>query len=400
MKTFYIQLRIDNKDGSGTKIDPFDGEKFDNSLQKIRDLTYPTPDELVTINILDGHFKTKGVRLGKNWIIKGAGIDYTFIELEDVGDKGFHHPNVNVMGSVYHGSGYVDPVWLNYLQVSDLTLDANWALQSAKNNTYVKFAGLQALVTKALIQRIRVINWGSNGNVLDHAEAFPLFLETYGSEETQITIKNCIVEGQFHTTSGYCTAINVTTSQGEADRISFGSRKSISAIITGNKVIGVYGNAYGCGHSENVLWENNKAYGCLSCFNSDTGRNKGLKIVKNSFYRCNQGIHIGNNFSGPFEDIEITGNRFDLTSPWLNKYTTPNPSVGYCYGVRLGGKTNNTKITGNTFKSLYGLKGIEDYTYGIGAAFGTNTNWTQEINVFTNIKDIISADGPLFKEIT
>ncbi len=400
MKTFYIKLRVDGKTGSGTKTDPFNGEEgfFDEAIKKIKELTYPTPDEPVVINISDGKYKTKGVAVGKNWTILGVGINHTFLQLVDVGSNSFHHPNVNVIGSVYYGRGTDDPVWLDYLKVSGLTLDANWAQQSARTLMGVKYGGIQANVTKCLIQRIRVINWGSNGQDLEHAEAFPIFMSTYGDENTQIIIQDCIVEGQYSIRSGYCTAIMVQTYQNAGDRIPFGTRTSTAAIVRRNKVIGVYGSAIGCGHSDNVLYEKNQAIGCLAGFNCDTGKNKNIKFVGNSFVRCNDGISIGNNFSGPFENIEITDNNFQLTDPWLNKYTDT-PTVWYCYGVRLGGQTKNTRIIANSFKSLNGLRKLTDKTYGVGAAYESDTDWKQENNIFTNIGDVVAVGAPLYENL-
>ncbi len=398
MKTFYIKLRVDGKQGDGTKLNPLNGEEgfFDESIKKIKEITYPAPDEQVVINILDGHFKTGGITVGKNWIIQGVGINHTFIELNDVGENSFHHPNPFVIGNAYSGRGSNDPVWSTYLKVSDLTLDAGWLKQSARMIGGVKFAGLQANVTKGLIQKIRIINWGSNGVILEHAEAFPLLMTTYGSEDTQIIIQDCIVEQQHTALGGYCSAIMLRTHQdGGGDITEFGKRISTAAIVRRNKVVGVYGSAFGCGYSENVIYENNKVYGCLTGFNCDTGKNRGIKFSNNSFTRCNEGISIGNQYNGPFENIEISGNTFILTEPWLNKYTEK-PTVWYSYGVRLGGKTNNVKIIANLFKSINGLRGLEDKMYGIGAAYSSDTNWKQENNTFVNIKDIIAIDGPLF----
>lgn len=394
MKTFYIKLRWDDKFGVGTKIDPFNGYLFDEAIKKIKELTYPNPDEIITIRIQDGVYKTKGVAVGKNWIILGAGMDSTFIELIDVKNTHYHHPNIQVIGTAWYGTD--DPPWANYLKVSDITLDAKWFDQSEKLTPNIKYAGLHAQVTRGLIQRVKVKNYGSNGAVLDHAEVFPLSLSTYGAEDTQIIIQDCIVESQQRTGAGYTSAIMVQTYQNQGDRIPFGTRTSTAAIIRRNRVMGTYGSAYGCGHSENVIFEKNKAYGCLSAFNCDTGKNRNIKFTYNSFLNCHEGIHIGNVSSGPFENIEITNNTFTLTDPWLNKYTEK-PTVFYSFGVRFGGNTINKKVLNNKFKSIYGLKGIENKMYGIG--YDSEAVFTETNNEFINIKNKIIDKAPLFEEI-
>lgn len=398
MKTFWIKQRSNGRGlGAGTQTDPFDGAQFDNAIAAIKTAA-PAPDESVTINILDGRFETNGFTPGNNWTIAGRGIDITVMALRDVGMAGFHHPDNFLIATAWWGQPGNGLVWVNYLKVVDLTLDIRWPIQSARQTARIKYGGIYAQVTTGLIERVRVINWGSNGLVLENSEAFPIFMVSYSDEKTHIEVTDCVVELQHQFHGGYATAILISTIQTQqgGDRIPWGTRVSPAARITGCRAIGIDGHGYGTANSENVLFLNNTATACKTFFNGDTGLNRNVHFECNTAIACNQGIHFGNPGSGEFSGFRILGNKFDLTEKWLNEKINPQRSE-YSYAVRLAGRTKGTLIAGNTSRSLYGPRALKDGMYGVGIATPSDTDYTVGAgNTFIDISDAIAISPPVY----
>lgn len=342
---------------------------------KIRDIKSKATDVNVKIQIkLDaGVFKTNGIAPGLNWDISGAGIDLTTLILNDVGDKGFHAPNNYIIATANYGGS--DPSWNNVVRVADMTLDANWQNQTARTVVAYKYGGVYLQASDITIERIKVINWGSNGINVDYSEAFPIFGVTYSSETSHVLIQDCIVEKQFLYNGGYATAVMVQTMQpGAGDRIPYGTRKSESALVRRNQVYGVVGHGYGCGFSENVLFDNNICIDSKTGVNIDTGNNRNIKFTNNKFLLCTQGIHFGNAYSFTFDDFVIKNNYFMLSTPFYNAFTSP-PMSEFVYGIRASGNTHNTNISGNRIRSGCKLSEISQGIYGIGLA-GVNVGMT------------------------
>lgn len=318
----------------------------------------------ITIELDGGTYETVGIAPGLNWTIKGKGIDVTILKLKDVGTNGFHYPNNYVVATAHYGGK--DPAWNNNVKIFDLTLDANWENQSARTVPSVKYGGVYFQSTEMTIERVKVVNWGSNGLKVEYSEAFPIFGVTYSSEVTKIVIQDCIVTGQHMYKGGYATAIMVQTMQPNAgDRIPYGSRKSTSAIIKRNRAYNIYGHGYGVGWSENVIFEDNDCIDSKTGTNIDTGRNRNIVFKKNRFLLCNQGVHFGNSHSGEFKDFVFEDNYFLLTVPFYNAYLVP-PKSEYAYGIRASGNTFNTKISKNKILSGCKLKDYNQGIYGIG----------------------------------
>ena len=363
---------------------------------KIKDIKSKVTDvnAKVKIQIDAGTFLTNGFAPGLNWEISGKGIDVTNLVLRDVGSTGFHHPNHYVIATANYGGK--DPSWNNTFKLTYVTLDANWPIQSARTMSSVKYGGVYIQATDIVFERIKVINWGSNGLNVDFSEAFPIFGVTYSDEKTHILIQDCIVEKQFLYNGGYATAIMVQTMQpGAGDRIPYKTRKSESALIRRNRVYGVTGHGYGCGFSENVLFDNNDCVDSKTGVNIDTGNNRGIKFTNNKFMLCNQGIHFGNAYSFEFIDFEIKNNYFFITTPFYNAYINP-PKSEYAYGVRVSGNTTNAIISGNKVKSGCKLSTYTDGIYGMAYAGNNSFLNINPDNVYDGINTGVINNPPFY----
>ena len=171
MRTCHIALRTDGKPGDGTQPNPYNGTDFDAAINAIK----KAGDDPVTVILGPGVFLTRGVAPGKNWTIRGNGMFATRLRLTDVGTTSFHHPNIYVVATANYGGS--DPEWNETFSISDLTLDADWTHQSARESSNVKYGGVYVQTARATMQRVRAINWGSNGLNLDHSEAFPITMD-------------------------------------------------------------------------------------------------------------------------------------------------------------------------------------------------------------------------------
>lgn len=392
MDKYHIKHRLDGKRGIGTIADPFNGNEFDWAISEIKRLKgYDTP---VAIKIGEGTFSTIGFAPAKNWVIRGSGMRKTTLKLQDVGLKSFHHPDVHIISTAWYGG--FDPAWAETITVSDMTLDCDWSNQGGRQTQYVKYAGVHASCTRGLIERIRVINWGSNGVGKFHSEVFPISLQTYSDEGTYAVIQDCIVEKQFQYEGGYSTAINIVTTRPEGgDRIPWNTRKSRAGVVRRNRAYGIYGHGFGCGHAENVLFEDNVAVDCKSGFNCDTGLNRNIVIRKNSFVHCVQGIHSGNMWNGGFTNFVIMENDFHVTEKWFNAWLEPQ-MYEYSYGVRIGGNTKGFKILRNSFLCLKGVKSLIDGSYGVGTAADSDIEFEIKDNRFEGFKDEIVLKAPVY----
>jgi len=366
---FSIQHRLDDKLGSGSTSDPFNGNRLDEVIAEIKRRATKDDDQ-VRIDFGRGKFETKGIAPGLNWRISGSGMRETVLALKDVADGSFHHVNVYVVSSAYYGRS-TDPTWLDYFEIRNLTLDCQWPLQSAREDENVKYGGVHANVIEGKVVNVRVINWGSNGLNPASSEAFPIFLETFSAEDTFLLIEGCEVEKQHQYQGGYATAIMVQTMQpGAGDRIPEGTRQSLAGIVRNNRTVGIYGHGFGCGRSENVVFLDNVAVGCKTGFNCDTGHNRGIEISRNRFELCNQGVHVGNQSSGDFRDFRITENLMELNGPWVNEFLT-RPRTEYSYGLRLAKQVRNCEFQYNRMwvsdRSLKQAQNLETGYYGVGS---------------------------------
>lgn len=391
MAIYYIQHRQDSKIGAGTGSDPFNGNEFDYAITEIKKQQgYDVP---VTIKIGEGVFPTIGFAPAKNWTIRGKGMRKTTLKLKNVESHSFHHPDVYIISTAWYGGA--DPAWAENIIVSDMTLNCNWLGQSEKHTKYVKFAGVHALCTKGIVERVRVINWGSNGVEGFHNEVFPITLGTYSDEGTHVLIQDCIVEKQFQYQGGYGTAINVVTTQPDAgDRIPWNTRKSRAALVRRNKAYGIYGHGFGCGHTENAVFENNVAIDSKSGFNCDTGLNRNVEFRRNAFVHCVQGIHSGNMWGGGFANFLIEDNDFHVTEKWLNVWSDPKVSE-HSYGVRLGGNTKGFRVRRNSFKCLKNPKTLAEGSYGVGTASDSDIGFEFTDNEFVGFTDEVVLKAPV-----
>jgi len=358
--------------GQGTKTRPLNGNQFDAAIAVVKSAMKTSPKAPTKIVVGPGEFTTRGIAPLENWeIILHRD---TVLKLTDVGTTGFHYPNNYVIASAWHGRSD-GPAWLESFTLSGGTLDCNWPNQSARLEPGVKFGGVYSVAAKTTIRGVRIINFGSNGLTVagqpdwEHAECFPLMAETYADETTSILIECCTVEqGYFHR-GGYATAICVVTTQDRpgqdrGDRVKWGERKSLCALVRNNVARGIYGNALGCAWSECARFQHNTAEECKTGSNIDTGRNRKIEFIGNQFLACNQGLQIGQFYSGEFTDYTIRNNLFHLTGPWPNVFLK-SPQTEYGFGVRLTKFPKRIMIRDNTFLA-WPLFERDDGMFGIG----------------------------------
>lgn len=309
--------------GTGTKDSPI--QVLNGDLDQLAVLSAPS----FRLNLLPGVYHTRGIKLPWHASIVGSGRDNTIIRLKnDVKATNGYWPNIRVLS---------DHNYCGVLHLSDFTIDCNWQGQSeGLTNGNFKIDGLVINVVKALVERIGVINFGVNGKNYPPSqglEGFPLCLYTYSSgspwkyhdgfkvkigdesDVSKIVIRDCRVEKPHFLNGGYCSAIFVQTSQG-ADRQPANLRDNLCALIENNYVHVPGGIGLGAAISEQVEFRNNVVIDSVCGFNLDTGRMKGLKLIRNHFLGVNQGINVVPGEAS--SDVTIQENTVALTTPYYN----------------------------------------------------------------------------------
>ena len=309
--------------GNGTQADPF------NCLGKrIEDIIAPL-GKSVRVNLASGRYSTHGFRVPNRFMLSGSGPETEIVFASASAKQNFNYPQVRM---------FADSGWSNLFVIQDVTLDGNIQVQP-EFPTYGRFKiePVSALVTKGLLLRITIKNWGCNGADFGLAgfEAFPLSLETYSSgppwnydsiyrglvnlksDFTFLEISDCIVERGHFLNGGYCTGVFVKTNQpGQGDRQPYGVRETLAALVARNVVKDCAGIGLGCAFSENVLFEDNRVENSKCGVNVDTGRCRNLSFIRNQFLGVSQGFNIV-----PAPDsgrIEVSRNVIALAESFFN----------------------------------------------------------------------------------
>ena len=150
----WIEARTDGHEGSGTVLDPFDGSepaKFDAILSAAQ------PSTLIHIGV--GTFVTRGITLKEGFHLVGRGKELTTIKLAD-GVQSSDISSTNVVAF------WGPPKPLDYIEVRDLTLDANRAGQPSfqQNLSDHYIGGIITYVRRARIADVRVRGTWGNGS--------------------------------------------------------------------------------------------------------------------------------------------------------------------------------------------------------------------------------------------
>jgi len=411
MKTFHIAHTTTPGDGL-TKARPLDGRAFDAAIARIKADLATSPKTPTRLLIGPGEYLTRAVAPFANWDIE---LDpKATLKLMDVHTQGFRHPTNYVIATAPYGSTE-GPAWLENFSLTGGTLDCNWPAQSGRTHPGEKFGGVWSVSARTTIRNVRVINFGSNGLTVpgaaqwEYAEVFPIVGETYADESTRIRIENCTVELQHRYQGGYATAINVITTQDRPVKEFNGSfrdlgdrfkwdvpRKSLAALVLKNRCVGIYGNAFGCGWAERVLFQENIAERCKTGSNIDTGRNRSIEFYRNQFLACHQGLQIGQPWAGEFAEFKIRQNLFHLTGPWVNEDLQP-PRTEYSHGIRLDTFPSKFEIEDNTFLA-WPAWDAKDGLYGIGFCNGAKEDGKLTGNRFVGVDSPIVRGVPFHLE--
>jgi hypothetical protein len=369
--------------------------------------------------------------------------------------------------------------FLQDFYLADLTIDCNWYGQggvgltcsgsgspplSKISSAYTcgyKNGGVYVYCKTGKIERVKVINFGANGQVPwtgAGVEAFPLVLRTpnIGQSESApaLVIQDCEVTGFTSVNGGYCTAIFVNTrltlppyfaqtidcstafpppTAPDADHYQrqLGCRANVMALVQNNTVYNLAGGiAYGAADSERVTFMNNSALDCTLGFNCDTFYATNIVIDGNSFIDVEQGIHIGAGGYGAssllYGPIVINNNLFRLRGGrqykvYHNVYydycATNYPNANYLqyvwddsYAIRLSGATTDVVVSNNQVTAIPAAlfaspSGQQPRYYFIRALSGGDVDfpgiarWCQHYNAFQLSGNTVSSSPWSFSTI-
>jgi hypothetical protein len=318
------------------------------------------------------------------WWIQGAGMYSTTVQL---GGNASTLSGATCM--------YSDPnIATDYVTISDLTLDCNWAELSA--TAPVGANGEPNFVTNAiniggsnnLIQRVRSIN--SYGSSANSREMFSIGLVSPGSANgSNDVIDSCRAE---QPQGNYGSPFSLT------GRIPY--------LITNSKVTSC--TAVGANNGGLTLWtpggvnladikdcqvDGNTFIDCQSAAYSDSGTVDGLQVTNNTVIRGWQGVGLANQLL-PKQNITISGNNFSIqnrvpgggsfgiATRWaaITNLTINNNTITFdtsgqgmlqFYGI-LASSLNTATISNNTI----GLAPVGVYNAASGAALTMFNNRT------------------------
>jgi hypothetical protein len=147
----FIANRTDNVGGTGTISDPFDGStqtKFDTVMSGLSANT--------RVHLGPGTFQTNGYADGLSggfqpkagMKIVGSGIDVTTLRIVGGGTASKH----------YYAIGAPTGTQLDYLEVSDMTIDCNLSNLTAST---IASGGIRVTGNYTRVRRVKVIGWGA-----------------------------------------------------------------------------------------------------------------------------------------------------------------------------------------------------------------------------------------------
>lgn len=282
----WLALRSDDRAGTGTRGDPFNGntaERLDVLLRAILPRT--------RIHFGAGTFITRGIQAKDGWRISGLGKDRTIIKLADgtaVGGEGTNYAII---------SKYFDGVWLKYFELRNLTLDCNREKQPVFFN-HKKGCALSAYLVSA--KNAKVADVRVRGTWADPGEGFPCMIAHDGSSGNEDRIEISDVENL--NPLGYLTAISVLDQHG-------GSVSGFirNCLVTDHKD----GSAFGSGGWRNFEVSHNRTRNVAIPIVIDTHDYRDVRIHHNRFRNC-LGWAILCNGGGVYEGIKIFDNLFEM----------------------------------------------------------------------------------------
>jgi hypothetical protein len=151
-KEIWIEHRADDERGGGTLADPFNG-----NTQELFDDVIKTAEPWTLIHLGVGTFITRGIVLKDGFHLVGRGKELTTIKLAD----GVQTEDIPLVHVISH---WDKPEPLNYIEIRDLTVDANRAGQPSFQRQFSKLTTLgviMAYVRRARLTDVRGVGaWG------------------------------------------------------------------------------------------------------------------------------------------------------------------------------------------------------------------------------------------------
>jgi hypothetical protein len=169
--------------GTGTITDPIQtptGSSFTNTIA--------TNPPNTVIHLMPGTFHSAGiVQVKAGWKIRGAGIDITTVQMDDLGTGAPSNWGTPLFGEIPPSVPEHPYERTDGVEVSDLTLDCNQQAQSG--STCIFGVGLSGSENK--ISRVKAINWGSTSG--NECYVLRIFGDT-GSILTNCVIEECVIQ--------------------------------------------------------------------------------------------------------------------------------------------------------------------------------------------------------------
>lgn len=323
----FIALRSDEKAGTGTLDDPFDGstaQKFDTILRSRSEAgrqnlvvcigpgsfqTEGTADFVINIP----HTSPRGFTVNRNWKIHGARMDRTILQLADFQPNAYGFPVGTAAGLVI---GTHDDK-SSGIEVSDLTIDDNYPkLKSRAMRSKILRINLDAMHLRSdeggnYVHHVNVIH--SSGEI---TEAFPIQIF---SVNASVRSRNNVVE--YNTFSdwgaGGCTAIALGNAIAEVR----------------NNVVKDYTIAYGGWMIGAASFHDNFAINNEYGFNTDSLNNDGVAVQYNFIiHPRHYGLVIGG--GGSYSNFRIEDNTV---------------KAGNAIGLLFQGNVTNALVARNNF---------------------------------------------------
>ncbi len=229
---------------------------------------------------------------------------------------------------------YFDGVWLNYFELSNLTLDCNRDNQPVFVENRRGFA-LDAYLIAA--KSAKITNVRVRGTWANPGEGFPCMVMHDGSSENDDRIEISGVENL--NPRGYVTAISVSDQSG-------GSARGFirNCLVTDHKD----GSAFGSGGWGDFEVAHNVTENVAIPIVIDTHDYRNVRIHSNHFYGCTFGGMLANG-GGVYERIRIYRNFFEM-----------GPKAGPCINA------GNTAITGEVRANIIVQTGVKEQVIARG----------------------------------
>ena len=356
--------RTDDLPGKGTYEDPFDGStaaRFDALLVDL--------PASIQINLLPGLFKTHGSHAWhwkEGWILRGAGIDLTTVQME----PGPAKPSVP-----QYCFGVTQP-GTRHNEMRDLTVDGNIGNQP---DGYVVICGMVA--SSGGFWNVHLKNWGGTPSRLA-LEQFGLMwgADADADHQSNFTISGCVVDP-----ATAAAGVGGASMLGCIVISSVPQNKGIqvSGVIENNVVTGNFQGDCGialAGPFRSLRISNNRVRHVVRGFHQDTVNDfeggtgsYGVDVNHNFFDAVQCAFAIGST-------EPITGYRFTDNFVTLVGTTSPANGATPPAGTYLQGNVRKTLVAHNQFsKSLDDITGQSFFNLSAFAqqnARGPNTNNT------------------------